>query len=296
MASTEWTDLDEHAKALDSAFETVRDALQDEQEARENTIEARYEWGRAVQKRLDRADRGDGLAEKVADNIDKSPQYVWNHAKFYRAVRDEFEDGIDGYLQDCADFDRNLTWSAARSWAQDSDEDVDTAEQEVHEQTKRTERALERLEEEATRLQEISLRQQNELPDSQLEEVVGVLTATQQKIDDTDPDRIPDPERTRTENEGYLEWVRQHACCVCGDEEGKIDPHHLDPVGVGTKSDDVFAIPMCRYCHDRLDAVGMDEQAFFRKEGVNPYEVSTELLARLVARLDDLQSTVDAIT
>lgn len=297
MSAKATLDLDSYAAELDSEFERVRSALRDEQEARENTIRSRYEWGKRVQKSLSEASRGDSLAEKVADNIDKTPQYVWNHAKFYRAVKEEWpDDGIDGYLQDCEDFDRNLTWTNARSWAEDSsEEEVDTTEQEVHEQTKRTERALERAEEEYSRLQEMAMRTKGELPDSQLEEVTGTLVATGQAIQDSDPEDLPDPEPERTENREYLDWVKKHDCCVCGQSRGEMDPHHLDAVGIATKGTDFLTVPLCRMCHNRLDSVGMDEVSFFRKEGVNPYEVSAELMARLLNRLNNLESVIDRL-
>lgn len=288
-------DLDSYAAHLDREFDPVRSALSDEEEARKDTLRERYDWGRKVQKALDEAERGDGLAQKTAKLVDKTPQYVWNHAKWYRAVKEEWpEDEIEGYLRDCDDFDRNLTWSDARTWAEDSEEDVDTTQQEVHEQTKRTERALERAEEEYTRLQELSLESKDDLPDAQLEEIAGVLTATQQALQDAET--LPEPDFEKTENRAYLDWVKSHACCVCGVTERTIDPHHLDPVGVATKGTDFLAVPLCRSCHNSMDALGTDALTFFRKEGVNPYEVAAELMARLLNRLNNLEPTIGSLS
>lgn len=299
MESTETTvDLDSYARHLKDTFNPVREALKNEQKARENTLRERYAWGREVQDALDDASRGDGLAEKVAEHIDKTPQYVWNHAKWYRAVKEKWPDEeIEAYIRDCHDFDRNLTWSDARTWAEDSsDEDVDTTHEAIDEQKKRTERALGRAEEEYTRLQKMSQEARDELPDAELEEVVGVMSATAQALSDSDPDKIPIPDHEKTENRAYLDWVKSHECCVCGQKKPNMDPHHLDPVGVATKGSDFLAVPLCRDCHDRLDSVGMDAVSFFRREGVNPYEVASELMAKLLGRINSLESSIDVLT
>lgn len=47
----------------------------------------------------------------------------------------------------------------------------------------------------------------------------------------------------------YLDWVREHPCCACG-AAGPSDPHHYGRHGVGTKTDDLRTVPLCREDHD----------------------------------------------
>ncbi|NWC66025.1 DUF968 domain-containing protein [Cedecea sp. P7760] len=73
------------------------------------------------------------------------------------------------------------------------------------------------------------------------------------------------PKRIRWENPGYLKWVKTQPCEGCGSSAD--DPHHLighGQGGMGTKSHDSFAIPLCRKCHDELHR---DQREFERKHG-----------------------------
>jgi hypothetical protein len=52
----------------------------------------------------------------------------------------------------------------------------------------------------------------------------------------------------------YMALVRQLPCCAC-DAPGPSDPHHPHGVGyrgTGTKSPDIWVIPLCRRCHEAL--------------------------------------------
>ncbi|EIC84704.1 DUF968 domain-containing protein [Serratia sp. M24T3] len=63
------------------------------------------------------------------------------------------------------------------------------------------------------------------------------------------------PKRRRWENAKYTQWVKHQACCGCGGQAD--DPHHITGNGLGgmaTKAHDLFAIPLCRRCHDELHA------------------------------------------
>jgi len=50
------------------------------------------------------------------------------------------------------------------------------------------------------------------------------------------------------EDETYLIWIRVQRCCFC-DAGAPSDPHHKTGGGMGTKSHDNTAIPLCRRCH-----------------------------------------------
>ena len=46
----------------------------------------------------------------------------------------------------------------------------------------------------------------------------------------------------------YLAWVRTHPCCVCGSTR-RIEASHTGPHGIGQKSPDTSAIPLCAKHH-----------------------------------------------
>ena len=49
-------------------------------------------------------------------------------------------------------------------------------------------------------------------------------------------------------NPRYLAWIRTQPCCVCGSKRG-IEASHTGPHGLGQKSPDSSAIPLCRRHH-----------------------------------------------
>jgi hypothetical protein len=73
------------------------------------------------------------------------------------------------------------------------------------------------------------------------------------------------PKRRRWENKPYTDWVKTRPCSGCGRPAD--DPHHIIGNGMGgtaTKTHDLFVIPLCRACHDKLHA---DVAAFEREHG-----------------------------
>ena len=49
-------------------------------------------------------------------------------------------------------------------------------------------------------------------------------------------------------NPKYLAWIRTHPCVVCGGSRG-IEASHTGPHGLGQKSPDSSAIPLCAKHH-----------------------------------------------
>ena len=49
-------------------------------------------------------------------------------------------------------------------------------------------------------------------------------------------------------NPRYLAWIRTQPCCVCGAKRG-IEASHTGPHGIGQKSPDSSAIPLCAKHH-----------------------------------------------
>ena len=54
-------------------------------------------------------------------------------------------------------------------------------------------------------------------------------------------------------NPRYLAWIRTQPCCVCGTTRG-IEASHTGPRGLGQKSPDSSAIPLCAKHHRTGDA------------------------------------------
>ena len=144
-----------HAKQLVasvvSAFQSVRNAQSDVQDAQEEAIYARYEWGREVYDALEQADKGDSVAEEIGRRIDRSAAWTRQHARFANAVTESFpgyDPPVAGYVADCLDNDRSLAWRSAVSWMSDSGraDEEDQAATEWERMRRDVERKLEALE------------------------------------------------------------------------------------------------------------------------------------------------------
>lgn len=98
----------------------------------------------------------------------------------------------------------------------------------------------------------------------------------------------------RVECKDFLAFVRRHPCTACGAPAPSQAAHirfsdaaagSINP-GIGRKSDDRRAVPLCSDCHlDAPDAqhrVG-DERKFWERVGVNPFEVAAGLWAQFEA-------------
>jgi hypothetical protein len=85
------------------------------------------------------------------------------------------------------------------------------------------------------------------------------------------------PKRRRWTCAEYTRWVKAQPCSGC--QRPADDPHHVLGHGLGgtaTKAHDLFVIPLCRECHDKLHA---DVAAFEQKHGMQ-----LELLFRFLDR------------
>lgn len=59
---------------------------------------------------------------------------------------------------------------------------------------------------------------------------------------------VSQPKEQRMVCEPFLAYVRTLPCCNCA-APSPSDPHHEGPRGVGQKTHDVLAVPLCRPCH-----------------------------------------------
>lgn len=77
------------------------------------------------------------------------------------------------------------------------------------------------------------------------------------------------PKQIRVRDEKYLKTLRGTPCLVCS--RGS-EAHHLQHVGergVGMKSGDNWAVPLCHDCHMSLHKFG-DERSWWDISGVDP--------------------------
>ena len=73
----------------------------------------------------------------------------------------------------------------------------------------------------------------------------------------------------------HLELIRLMPCSACLKVNGKSDPHHLKSLGakaergVGLKATDRWAVPLCRSCHNEIEAISSPrEPKWFADFGV----------------------------
>jgi hypothetical protein len=77
----------------------------------------------------------------------------------------------------------------------------------------------------------------------------------------------------------YLAWIREQPCCLCGRPAeaahlrvGSVN-HNKTYGGLGLKSSDKWAVPLCRPHHDEQHATG-NELEFWARYGINPFELA----------------------
>lgn len=88
------------------------------------------------------------------------------------------------------------------------------------------------------------------------------------------------PKRRRWTCAEYTRWVKAQPCSGC--RRPADDPHHITGHNLGgtvTKAHDMFVIPLCRECHDKLHA---DVAAFEREHGTQ-LELPFKFLDRVLA-------------
>jgi hypothetical protein len=85
------------------------------------------------------------------------------------------------------------------------------------------------------------------------------------------PRRIPKPAKraTRWRSPAHCNFVRSHACSICGDMAG-IEVAHVrlgSGAGVGQKPDDFRTVSLCKHCHGKQHLLG--ERTFWAGRSVD---------------------------
>jgi len=291
-----------HAKQLVanvvSAFQAVRDAQSAVQDAQEDALFARYEWGREVYDALQQADKGDAVAEEVGRRIDRSPAWVRQHARFANAVTEAFagyNPPVAGYVADCLDTDRSLAWRSAVSWMSEGGSDTeDDMRADVERKRQAVERLVEKLDEAANDLGAAYLEDDDHLDGEERRAVEGVLTRAKQALEDNAhlTEDLVDEAPERIECEPYRRWLAKSGVChACGVMDATIVPHHPEHVypgrgGTATKINDFLCVRLCHDCHQRVEgAEETDERAFWEGVGKDPRALAAQHQARWNAKL-----------
>lgn len=280
----------ELAQSVTAAFQSVRDAEQDVEDAKKDALRARYEWGREVAAALEESDDAPALKEEISNRIDRTARWVQGHAQFYHEVESAFRGDprspIEGYIDYAQDTDRNLSWSAAKRWMQDSRDRDD--EDPIDPTMRKVERNLSNLEESLQELAEKYMDRKEDLDAEGREAMEGVILRANQALEEGRHRKENLPDEERVEVEAYRRWVTDHGCCCCGIIDDTVVPHHPEHVyasrgGVATKISDLLTVPLCHDCHTEVEE--MDEIAFWENQNVDPERVSNRLQAEFGARV-----------
>lgn len=95
----------------------------------------------------------------------------------------------------------------------------------------------------------------------------------------------------------YLDDIRALPCVVCL-EPPRSDPHHLKSGtgerGMGQRSTDKWAVPLCRRHHEEVEAAGTrNEITWFGNHGIDPHDLAMSLwMAR--GQVDQMIKIVEA--
>ncbi len=82
----------------------------------------------------------------------------------------------------------------------------------------------------------------------------------------------------REKDAKHLDYVRSLPCCICG-EDTTVEAAHIrvgspehekPPTGMGEKSSDKWAVPLCGRHHREQHTFG-NELDFWRCHGINPF-------------------------
>jgi|APHM01.1.fsa_nt_gi Protein of unknown function (DUF968). len=279
----------ELAQSVTAAFQEVRDAEQDVEDAKKDALRARYEWGREVAAALEESDDAPALKEEISSRIDRTARWVQGHAQFYHEVESAFRGDprspIEGYIDYAQDTDRNLSWSAAKRWMQDSRDDEGDEKVMAY---KKVERLVAKTEEAVNELAEQYLDRKDDMDEDGRRAMEGVITRANQSLEEARHMMGQEPDEERVEVEAYRRWIADHGCCCCGIIDDTVVPHHPEHVyasrgGVATKINDLLTVPLCHDCHTEVEE--MDEIEFWEQQNVDPERVSNRLQAEFGARV-----------
>lgn len=224
----------------------------------------RFKQGRAVH--IAAGMRG-GYGEKIVNALSERTgiheRTLYYSLQFYRHPQFKgSETRLLKWIEDTEEEKGNaITWSYCKNWVQKSlPEHEEEAESKLEAQQRRLKEKAEKLEEQARKLEEEASDLENEVGrwngQHLTEEVAGVVQQAIQIAEDTraQAERMMLQKPKRFESPEYLKHVRSYGCLICSSEA--CDAHHVMTGGMGTKTHDVFTIPLCREHHDEMHRMG----------------------------------------
>lgn len=75
---------------------------------------------------------------------------------------------------------------------------------------------------------------------------------------------LPLAKPKRIRDEKYLRYIRSLPCNACPKPAPSI-PHHTKAGGMGTKCSDYETVPLCKRCHDQIEAINGGKLTFDAK-------------------------------
>lgn len=91
--------------------------------------------------------------------------------------------------------------------------------------------------------------------------------------------RTAKPKVKLARSTAYLKFVREHRCCVCGDDPATVEAHHHGKKGMGQKGSDFTCIPLCYACHEAFHHSGHFPEMTRRQTDDLAKRTQKELLA-----------------
>jgi len=82
---------------------------------------------------------------------------------------------------------------------------------------------------------------------------------------------------TRMVDPGFLIFLRQQPCCLCGRLDVEAAHIRIGLFAMGRKPDDKLATPLCRTHHREQHS--MSERQFWQARGLNPFMIARRLYA-----------------
>lgn len=164
---------------------------------------------------------------------------------------------------------KSLKTSSNGSATQDADQKLEDRKRALEKRAEKLEQAAEALQREVVELGED-------------EEIIGAITKAQQVAEETRVQtgslELPKPERVT--NEQFLAYVRQYDCLVCQAPGQRVEAHHLDKAGMGTKGPDYYTVPLCSDHHQECETHPQGQTAFWVGYNIYPWRTVAQLIAR----------------
>lgn len=290
------TNIKQEASRLSQGFqECVVDPAEKKEEWAIEELKGRYEWGRRVNKALERSEYGDSLAKEIGRLRDRTPEWVRQHARFARRVDDAFQGfdpSITGYIAQCQDLDRSFSWNSARKWSQaysdknegEGDDKSSGATVQVDEQMRKVERLGASLEEETERLLTLAESHSGQISKQREEQLHGVITRVAEVLQEGLPEVEHFFQTEPIESEAWRKHIHEGECIIQNQDcQGQVMPHHPKRRGTAQKESDLIVVRLCDFHHREVE--DMPEQEFWEKYGVNPWEHAAFTEARFLEKV-----------